>query len=963
MKKKNLLLLSLVSLSLVGCFENTSDSNKTSANSNSIVNSDKTSISTKPSTTSKDTTDKGSSTKSDTTTDTTSSDKEDDIYTQTEWPLSIAKVMYKKLDKRFVPYVDLKPTKEAKLIGSWSLEKSTYTIISDYSSLSTSMIEEAKQTYETAGWTTAVEDASFTATNAENDLTVTLKLEDEVLTFTIKFDEKFDATKVSAWDDDLLAELNQTYKNHGADIPFVYLGTINPELNESSYGGTYEINGGIWDDSIKTIFQTAFENANASISGDNKWVVEEDYSDVVATRTLDDGCKFKITLSNKSSYDYATSTSSKTPYLSIIYYPVFNPSSSTLTDWPSEVLDYFNTNLEGHRIPYFYIGSDNINTYPYSESENTKTFLGDSYTWDDQIFSLAEAAINKENLNLEDEYKWKKVEAENYDGSKIYTFTKDYSDGCKLSFELKNSGEYAYERASIYIKYSPKYTVPEGAKWSDDILSKFQQYFGTQDIPYIYLGSDDYISTSWNAPTKSLTITGGNYYPSLLVGATNTFTSALGWNGQVETVTTQEYSQEYTYQKYVATKTIDTENDKKLTVEVEGSLHGTYYTDGTDGNAQLKITLNEPFTPPTGEDASWDKYTYKGQKVSDIITDKLDGHTIPYVYLNVTDVTTYYSGDKIFYITGGIWDDAVLTHAKSQFEAATGWTDINVDNTNKEFTAKCELEDGCKMNVLIHKNKDGYIEYKTTIDFAFKEMTAWSTDAETIMKQVLNGHVLPIVQSGSANPEIYNYSDTVIISNNNWKEGLLEETSTKLTAESWNCFIDNNIYQTYYQRLNVYKEFDDGIVYFYVANTSYGFYLEASFLKKPTTQTQTVWNTAEKANIDAITENQTDTLVPFLYMGEGTYEVNANKKIYGTELSTYSVIKYYETLKSLGYTDFHIYFTQNGSVEFNATHTDANGNVITITVDSQGQFDEDWNYVYVLVFEVTYTKASTSEAE
>ncbi len=188
---------------------------------------------------------------------------------------------------------------------------------------------------------------------------------------------------------------------------------------------------------------------------------------------------------------------------------------------------------------------------------------------------------------------------------------------------------------------------------------------------------------------------------------------------------------------------------------------------------------------------------------------------------------------------------------------------------------------------------------------------------------------------------------------------MLEETTTKLTAEGWNCFIDNNIYHTYYQRLNVYKEFDDGIVYFYVANTSYGFYLEASFLKKPTTQTQTAWNTAEKANIDAITENQTDTLVPFLYMGEGTYEVNANKKIYGTELSTYSVIKYYETLKSLGYTDFHVYFTQDEVVEFNATHTDANGNVITITVDSQIQRDEDGNYVYVLVFEVTYTKAST----
>lgn len=955
MKKKNLLLLSLVSLSLVGCNDNSTSTNKTSANSNSIVNSDKTSVNsnnskTNSNTDKKDTTTTSTSIKPDSTTST--SDKED-IYDQTEWPRAIAMEMYKKLDKRFVPYIDLKPTRETNLIGSWSLEDSTYTIVSNYSTLSFSMIEEANQTYKAAGWETTVEDTSFTATNADKDLTVTLKLDNEILTLVIKFDEKFDETKVSAWDDDLLAEMNSTFGNHGADIPYVYLGTINPELNESYYGGTYEINGGTWNDKIKTLFNTAFTTTNSSITGDNKWVVEDGHSDVVATRTLDDGCKFKIVLDN---YDNRA-------YLKITYYPVFNPSSSALTDWPSDVLDYFNTNFDGHKIPYFYIGSDNVNDYPYSELENTKTFLADAYTWNDQIFTLAEAAITKENLNLDEEYKWTKKETENRDGSMVYTFTRDYSDGCRLSFELRNSGEYDSQRAKIYVKYSPKYTVPTGAKWSDDILAKFQQYFGTQDIPYLYLGSDDYINTTWDAKGKSLTITGGNYYPSLLIGATNTFTSTLGWDGQVETITAQSYSQEYTYKKYVATKTIDTENNKKLTVEVEGSLHGADYTEGTDGSASLKITLNEPFTPPTGEDASWDKYTYQGKTVSELISDNLDGHTLPYVYLNVSDVDAYYSkGNKAFYITGGAWDDAVLTHAKSQFEAATGWTDIAIDTTNKEFSAKCALEDGCKMNVLIHKNNNGYIEYRTTIDFAFKEMTAWSTDAETLMKQKLNGHVLPIVQSGSTNPDVYSWSDTIIISNNNWREGLLDETSNNLTAQGWNCFIDNEIYYSYSQRLNVYKEFDDGILYFYVANTSYGFYLEASFLKKPTTQTQTAWNDAEKANIDSITDNQTDTLVPFLYMGEGTYEVNANKKIYGTELSTYSVIKYYENLKTLGYANFHLYFTQNGQVEFNASHTDSTGNVISINIGSQCEYDEEWNQFYVLFFEVTYTKATT-EAE
>ncbi len=970
MKKKNLLLLSLVSLSLVGCFDKTSDSNKTSANSNSVVNSDKTSVSTKPSTTSKDTTtDKGSSTKSDTATDTTSSDKEEDIYTQTKWPLEIAKAMYKKLDKRFVPYVDLKPTKENRLSYSWSLNSSTFTIMSDYlQAPSASMLQEAKTTYETAGWTATTTDDSFTATNQEQDLTVTLAYVDEVLTFAIKFDEKFDETKASAWDDELLEQLNKTFGNHGADIPYVYLGTINPELNKSTNDADYEIDGGKWDkkdDSVTSIldlFKNAFEKANASITGDNKWVVakeNENYndSDYIATRTLDDGCKFKIKLSS-----YQVSQNETRAYLTISYYPTFTPSSSTA--WPSDVTEYFNNNFDGHSIPYFYIGSDNITPYQWTESQNEKTYYGDAYTWNDQILTLAENAVNAENANLADEYKWIKTVKEEYDGTTYYSFKRSYEDGCALSFSIKNNGDYGYSKAVLKIKYSPKYTVPTGAKWSDEILAQFQQYLGTQDIPYIYLGTED-VKASWKAQDKILTVEGSQYYASLLTGATSAFTSALGWNGQVETITEQNYGSSFSYKKFVATKTINTETDTKLKVEVEGSMHGNYYDEGTDGNCVLKIYLSEPFTPPTGENASWEKYTYQNQKVSEIITDKLDGHTIPFVYLNASDVTTYFSqGDKALYITGSIWDDAVLSHAKTQFEAATGWTDITVDDTNKEFTAKCALDDGCKMSVLIHKNNQGYIEYKTTIDFAFKPMTDWSDDAKTIMQGVLNGHVLPVVQSGSATPDVYTYSDTVIISNNNWKEGLLEETSTSLTADGWTCFVDNEVYQTYYQRLNVFREFDDGILYFFVANTSYGFYLEASFLTKPTNPTRTSWNDAEKANLDDITENQTDALIPFLYMGEGAYVVGGNKKIYGSSLPTYSVVKYYETLKALGYTDFHLYFTQGNTVEFSASHTDSNGNVITINVFSQFEMDyTTYQYCYELALEVTYTKASTSEAE
>lgn len=261
MRKTSILFLSLVSLCVVSCGNNSTSTSKTNSNNNSQVKSNKTSTS---STTNKSDKKTDSAIKSDTnkkSDSTTTSD--DDIYSKTKWPLDIAKAMYRRLDKRFVPYIDLKASNTKFLKCDWTKSNSTLSIVSNYGgSLTTAMVNEAKNTYENNGWVSTItnDDSThneniFEATNAENDLKVKFFVDDGVLNLNIKFNEKFDENKATgAWDEDILDKMNPLMDNHGNDIPYIYLGTINPSGEpDKNTPEIYNIDGGKWDDKILTI--------------------------------------------------------------------------------------------------------------------------------------------------------------------------------------------------------------------------------------------------------------------------------------------------------------------------------------------------------------------------------------------------------------------------------------------------------------------------------------------------------------------------------------------------------------------------------------------------------------------------------------------------------------------------------------------------------------------------------------
>ena len=105
------------------------------------------------------------------------------------------------------------------------------------------------------------------------------------------------------------------------------------------------------------------------------------------------------------------------------------------------------------------------------------------------------------------------------------------------------------------------------------------------------------------------------------------------------------------------------------------------------------VALGENFDPTAASDWTDDIKQY--------FTAKLDGHTVPYVYLGSKAPTAEWESGKLT-ITGKVYDDQVFTLAKTAFGAGSGWT-ITEDNTSSSYspslTATIKESDKCRLTV------------------------------------------------------------------------------------------------------------------------------------------------------------------------------------------------------------------------------------------------------------------------
>ncbi len=943
MKKRNLLLLSLISLTLVGCndtsnstkstaskSEKTSEKQSVTAKKDSAKNSE-TSSSTKPSSTSKETDDIQSESKS-------SKDDEDDSL----WPDIVKDTMKEYLDNRILPYINLGISPSKIQAPTWSAETSTLTIMGGYrdTELSQIQLNDAKDTYEKALWEVALDTTSMTATNPDKDITVKYYVNGGIIYLDATYKEKFNPTVVSSYPNDLLTDMNNNLGNHALDIPFVYLGTKYP-VGEAGEG-FYTITGGEWNDEIITLANTAFINANKSISNDdNKWSYsssnDSGKSSFTASVVLSDDTKFKISINE---VNYSETSSKKIAKMIITYTPPFVPT--TTGSWSNDITNVFNNNFHGHSIPWFYIGSQAYLNY---SSEKVATILSTTGTWNDQIFTLAKDACDKENqtiTNVDNKWTYKSSDTGSNIGLTMWTFTRTLEDGCLLKFTVENYSlvESYGNKALIYVYYTSKYQAPANADWSNDTKTKINEHLDNATIPYLYLGTTNETS-SWDDSTSTLTITGSDFYETLFTGAKSVFTSALGWTGSIKTVTdTNVFGQEYSWTVYEASKVIDATIGTKLIVTVDSTYH---YSNMQAGNCVMKIKYEKPFTVPNNI-TSWDDNTFSFLKSS------LAGHTIPWIYLNSSTVSTSYSKwTKVTSLTGGLWDDGILTHANAQL-TSDNWENIQVNNSI--LTSNKTEDDGCQLSLKLCKDNSGKAKIEITFIEAWSEInTSWSDSLITDMKECLNDNVIPFIQLGSPSLTVSNKNvknNYITITSNVWSDTATSKAKSVLdNEEGWETIM--NVYDKSYQdQLNAFKFTADGsAIYLSLYKTNTGCQLYIAYYKAETisADAKTSWNDKETAFLNDLTDGNA-SYVPYLYIGDGDYTLDSdNDRILGTGHSPLSILKYYSKLKSLGYTSFGFKFSTSYT-KLMAGYKDTSGNEIYLETDFT--YDDSGNKITTL---------------
>ncbi len=610
-----------------------------------------------------------------------------------------------------------------------------------------------------ADWTVADETTTgFTATytNAADNTVVTMVLSKKskgyssslyLITATYSVKEAFNPSSFTAWPQSVQDVFDDTFEP-GLNIPAIYLGTKSPTAS-ASYSGTYvTVEGADWDDQMMQAAKDKLDADNAThndattglpvfTAPETAWTYEEvtdSYGDTTLEmeKTLATGGVLKLELE-----DYYGDARLTVRYEAPFEIP------STYTSWPQDILDGFNTYLDGHVLPLLYLNTDSPSSYKYSSY-----WAIEGASWSDSAFSAVKQAFTNANVAedqlAEGETNW----VYSLDNSGYYpyaTWTKTYADGCivKVQLEDQTGNSYLYDmdlRCYLIEGFNPDSVTNKA--WTQAILDDFATYFGANTIPYFYTGTK--VPTgSWYSYSEYYEITGGN------------------WDDQILTLAQAAFNADTTLTWSFSTGS----NSYGATLTATSSA--------TADNKAFKVIIGQNYYEKCIVDiyltSSYDKAAYDAAggtwlpATNTALATMFHGHTLPNFYLATdAETTSNYSSYIEVDITGGAWDDQVVTDCKSYLDADVGddWADAtkaaaDTSTATWEYTqdiyssyprllAWKKLSDGGFLRFKLFNSSDKikvYSWYDAPV--VAPTATAWTADQETTLNDKLGTSAIP----------------------------------------------------------------------------------------------------------------------------------------------------------------------------------------------------------------------------
>lgn len=828
MKLRKSILLSLLSIALMGC--SPSDSTVNPGTSGEIPNNTGDTGNTGDKGNTGDTGDTGNKGNTggtgDTGTkgDTGEKEEPDDGTNHTDWNDEAWAAMKKYLGGNVLPYVHLGKSIEV-TYKSAATERSYLYLAGDLS-INKSKIDEFTKAYSDAKWTiTASGETTFEASNSSLGLSVSVKADAyEYVSVSAYYDEPYDETKLTAWSDDIKSTFSSALDKH-SDIPFVYLGTATPVATAGTKKVT--ILGGTWDEKIYTYAEKVFD-------ADTNWKVSKTASTkITATATMYDNCTVTVVITyGGKDYKKASCTISYTEG----YY------AGDYTDWPSSFDTYKTNNFDGHEIPAIYLGTKNP-SYSTAKLSTDNTLTVNGGTYNAQCVTDAKALMEQKKA---DGWEYEATTINSYPGIIAYN---EFSDDCRIIFTVGANGNSASNaKNTMVIHYESKdYDgTTTQTDWPTAVTEKFTQYFDSSiEIPYVYLNTDA-ATASWTSASHTLTIEGQTGYNSTIAQKAETAFKAENWTTDLEwTINGLDFS---------ATKTFA--NKDKVTATLSAV--------STKGNkVRMTLKYEEAYHEPAS--GSWPSAIEKSMQ------DYYNGYVLPYVYLGARTPSYETTKSSLKHTIKGVaWDDQIFTSFKT---ALTKESEDTTSPVTWTFAEEDTTKYGKQITATGTNSSDGFIftvkVYKYTGDIPYLEMTAkeafnpnaasdWTDDEKTTFNKLFQNHLPTYTYLGTRNLTISTYTNSLTkegyyakITGGDWDDSVTALAKTNLEKAGYTV----QLYRGYYggKELYAYLTNEDGTSFTYYlyksASTSgkcaaYIFYDTA-----PTTDTVGDWSDAVKTDM------------------------------------------------------------------------------------------------------------------
>ncbi len=731
--------------------------------------------------------DKVSSSKEDNTSsskdDKVSSSKEDNTSSSSstvpeikEWPSSVVELMETNL-KTVLPYIDLG---SKNLQPFWDDNTSTLTLTGAKQTITEAQLTEAKATYVANQWKADVSDGKMIATDTNEYITVEYFEEDGYAMLSAKYGEVFNPSIATAWPTDMVTEMNQCMKNHGTDIPYVYLGTRNP--TGSWYQGTYTIKGGVWNDKVLDLAKSAFDAATG-------WEATKNADTVNASITLTDETELSVRVYMPAGTGLATMT--------IQCHEKFSAPTSAGA-WSNKITDVFTDDFDGHSIPWFYTGGT-PDLMSRTAGDTTMTIMGAPNSWDDQILTLAKNACTTENASIEkEENQWKFDEST----SDELICTIHYADGSSLEFSVKNRST-RDNKAEIEVCYAPAFSIPASGAWSKEITDVFTNDFDGHSIPWFYIGGGKTIVEERQSGDKTLAFYGAKY-----TWKDSIFDLAIAaFSAENATISDKDNKWSYEYEmdgeRIVYKRKFEDGCRLKLTLQ--------NYSE-SENKAEIHVTYTEKFTPPAS--GRWP------EEIRDLFGE-YDGYKIPWFYLGgepeLIDDEDDDDTTATIYAPEGTWDDQILTLAQSactaenetiteednqwECEISEGWN-------GKRLSATRTLEDGCEIEFTVYNTGNDRAIMQIEFTKNPEKHGKWVEDFDDVLEywDEDNGHYVPWFYFGADDDDIdvdYDYESahaTITGAYDSWEDRFLTLAKNACEADNeditedehkWNCSLSD----------------------------------------------------------------------------------------------------------------------------------------------------------------------------